>query len=506
MQKSPSLFDVEIAAFRRQLDFYVLKAEVIHFLGNLGCLFVFSMGIIIVLAGVEITFVPEGLPGTPWLFIGSIVAVILLLRMRPVGEVPNRLTIARCGEGQSSELGECISRAVDFLDSGGLKHSQNDQASQLRVLAVLDAAKAAKTTKYFPVPHGRVYTFWMIAGCLSVVLVMASLGISDCWAESVNRQLGLTPQDHADATDSIQSHSHVTDQRSDADVIREALVTQCREQFQIAAYVQDRLSRVMSLRFAAAPGQRVESLKKATRNDLRSLVEIYNDTVVRIQRAQSKLVQLHPSIDERIMNKCAVLSPNFLSQVVEAIELNQLARAAEGTSFVASILREIVLDLGGSDSSVEGDRVEYSQWNFSDIRQAQVKLDEIEKQDLLRLENVNEGQGVTFTASHERDSHMPRVPYESQSRTAQGSTMNTSVSTDPGFMAGGASSSLVTQARDSSDHRVSRSWNLLPEDVQIHVQRSGFAEVPPEYKKAVELYYGIGMGATISDNGESDLP
>ncbi|WP_348762449.1 hypothetical protein, partial [uncultured Salinisphaera sp.] len=103
------------------------------------------------------------------------------------------------------------------------------------------------------------------------------------------------------------------------------------------------------MRFAAAPGQRVESLKKATRNDLRSLVEIYNDTVVRIQRAQSKLVQLHPSIDERIMNKCAVLSPNFLSQVVEAIELNQLARAAEGTSFVASILREIVLDLGGSD-------------------------------------------------------------------------------------------------------------------------------------------------------------
>ncbi|MEO1991350.1 MAG: hypothetical protein ABGW78_05395 [Pirellulales bacterium] len=507
MQKLPCTFDEKIAAFRRQLDFCVLKAALIHFLGNLGCMVVFLSCIIIMLAGIEVACVPEGLLGAPWLLFGGIIAGSLLLYRRRIGDVPSRLMIARYAESKWGELGESISRAVEFLGDTGFESSKNNQTRQLCKIAIMDAAEAAKSVKYFPIPYGRTYTFWIAAGCFSVVVIMASLGGSGRWAEAVKRQCALAYQNDAGAGALSSLNVHAADQVSDAELMWKAQVAECREQFQIASRVQNRLSKIMSARFAAAPGQRVEALRKEVREDLRSLAEIYEDTVARIQHAQAKLVQLHPPIDRSIRKKMSVLHPEFLNQVVQAIELNQLANACSRTTFVASILHEVALALGGGGSPPDaGDNIEYSQQFFSDIVHAELILDEIEQRDWMHLDNVEEVQGAKFAASFQKENQVPREPYKFQYNSEQDNRMNSATSTDPRFVAGGVSEPMVASAQDNAERRVSRRWSMLPEDVQIHVRRGGFVAVPLEYQQAMDLYYGIRIDSTTVDSEESDLP
>ena len=187
--------------FRRTIDRAVARARAAAIVGRVGRLACAAATAVAIVAAVDLQLRWSGF----WAGGSVVAAVVGLLAWRLLDSKlfpwPNRLQIALATEAANPDLGEQLSRAVEFLDAApaqsaagapvsAARAADADATLALRSLAIEQAAAAVGGIGRPSGPELRQEFRWGIAGLLAVAAIWISAAVQPHpWGDCIRRQL-----------------------------------------------------------------------------------------------------------------------------------------------------------------------------------------------------------------------------------------------------------------------------------------------------------------------------
>ena len=501
-----------LVQMRRRIDAAVRvarTADVVSVVGRVVCA---AVAAIVLAALVDLQLRPSGV----WAG-GSMVAAIsgLLLWRLVVSSSrcrTDRLRIAQAFEAAHPELGEIISRSIDFLDAQPatapdvrppMSHADTSQA--LRLLAVSQAAQALHTAGRLPRLGLRQGLLW---GALGTVLV-ASLSISGAclppvWWQAIRRQ--LVPITMSQWSQSVVLQGPTAAVPAVPPLNAPRILSPGAIGIAEAAEFETKLAGLLWDRFTNSPGLSSASLSARDRGDLDQLATLHADCLAGLAVDRAAL-QSQPIIDDSQQEDMRVawqhlvaLDELALPQAIDALIDNRLAIAADASAQAATILRQAATALG-SATAVNKDRlrsrlikrlerfaIEAASRVAANGGSALSAVSPVESQDSESTEQGHSASGVLANSGLQSPVAASGTPTQNPTGSAAGS-----VGTSPD-----------SKTVDGLEADVDRVWNILPQSVRPWGSRSDDAvlSVNPAYRLAVEGYYRLLLETAESSGGQ----
>lgn len=474
------------ATLRHRLDRAVVVAKAARLLGWLGRVAVVVVVALLGEAAVTALIAPAGLLRTRWPTVAIVLVGAVAAWWRWAGQAPSRLDVARASEASHAELGERISRAVPFLDVPTDVAQEPPLTHGLRELAIEDAARAGEVIRRLPVPGLRLHAAWAVAGSVALItwLAVARTVLHD---SSAGRPLQVRSLDAPVVAPEVD-HSHAA--------ARLAAV----------AAVESRLAEILALRFAAAPGQTVDSLTDGQVQDLGKLAEVHEESLRIVHRIRAELAAEDTPEAQAAVEQLASLDDASGDRIGRVIVANRLASAATGARLCADTVSAVARLLGGGEAGGDITLPHLAPREVVHVRRAEAMLADLEQRPLDGRQDAAGRREVVATARQEAD-------YDSRSVAAGRST--SPAGAEPGGDMTGASTSEprfatgdvdISRPLDEVASAQARVWSLLPSASRPTARGGGVADVPADYRAAVDLYYRVVLESLASEPAGRRVP
>lgn len=474
------------ATLRHRLDRAVVVAKAARLLGWLGRVAVVVVVALLGEAAVTALVAPAGLPRTRWPTVAIVLVGAVAAWWRWAGQAPSRLDVARASEASHAELGERISRAVAFLETPPDVTQEPPLTQGLRALAIEDAARAGEVIRRLPVPGLRLHAVWAVAGSVALItwLAVARTVLHDSSAgrppqvRSLDTPAVVPQVDHAPAAARLAA----------------------------VAAVESRLAELLALRFAAAPGQTVDSLPGEQQRDLLRLAEIHAESLRAVHRIRSELATKDTPAAQAAVQQLEPLENASGDTIGRFITANRLASAADGAKQCADTLTAVVRLLGGEETRGDVAMPHLTPREVVRVRRAEATLADIEQQPLAGRQAAAERRTAVATARREAD-HDSRPIEAGRSAgppgTEQAGDVMESPTSEPRFAAGDAD---ISRPLDEVASPQARVWSLLPAASRPFARTGAEPDVPADYRAAVDLYYQVVLESLPSEPARRRAP
>lgn len=447
--------DASIDALRRRLDRGVAVSRALRWLGWLGRVACITWAAAAAIAVVQSVTgaASEPVAGIVW---SLAVVAALLAWWFAAGRPPRRLDVAAAAEAAHPELGERLSRAIDFLDAA----SEDDESRGLKALAIADAARAVEACGKLPVAGLDRHARWLAAGSAAVI------GMAILYAQP---SAPVSTVDHEAASPIAVTAPPSAD------------VTAAATAIAAAAAVEARLTAILETRFTESPGTSRDDLPAAAQAELDRLASLHADAIREIDRgrdAVAAIVAIAPAA-RAAADLLAGIDRVALARATAAISLNRLSSAATITSQAAEMLSAAARGLGAAPDESGFATTAVSAAAPPPVRRLALALDDIAGHP------GGESMAPESEAAEERPSEA--TPGDVLPTEARGPTRPDRVTTEPRFTTDGEAASR--DGLEQAAGPVSRAWALLPARARPTDGRGGEPEVPAAYRQAVDLYY-----------------
>lgn len=474
------------ATLRRRLDRSVAVANVVRLAGWLGRAAVVALVARFAVTAVDLLAAPRGLAIDRWLVVAVVLLGAAAAWWRGAGRTATRLDVARDAEIRHPELGERLSRAVAFLIAPADATREPPLTRGLRELALADAAEAAAAIRRLPVPGLSVHAPWAALGSVAVIVLLASL-----------QRMPSTPLN--------ERHSDAPARETSAAAPPLDHLSAAARLAAVAA-VESHVAEVLAKRFATAPGRSVESLPDDQRRDLATLAEIHGSSLRAMRLVRAELAASHGTFAREAAVVLEAIEDTSPEDIGDAITANQLASAAAAAGRFAAVLAAVARSLGGEESPEHGTGPHLPPHEVARVRRAEATLAEIEQRPLDGPLNVLGRRSAVVAASQTADRSSLPTPADRSvaSDSGQPAGVTTAAPTsEPRFAAVDAESSRPSDEATRPEVRV---WSLLPESMRPYARSGGEAEVSPEYRAAVDLYYQLVLESLLSASTGKPAP
>lgn len=474
------------AMLRTRLDRAVTVATAVRLLGWLGRLAVVAVAALLAGAVLNDLLKPTGGAVGRWPVLAAAVAVTMAAWWRWAGTAPSRLAVARAIEAVHGDMGERVSRAVAFLDRPADAPREPSLTAGLRELAIEDAARAVGAIRRLPVPGVERHIPWAVAGSVAIVAWLAATQMVP--AELVEDEPRQTLSAAAPAA-------------------REA-VDQAEAALRLAsvAAVESRLAEILLRRFAAAPGQTADSLSDTQQRDLAALAAVHEESLRSVLRIRAELAASERSAARAAAQQLEVREDASAAAVGHAIATNRLATAAADAQQWAESLTQVVRLLGGKEIDAT---VALSQLPPRDVvlvRRAEAALAASEARPLDGRQPPRFDGPAAVVARDAADqrsgpagAERPTGPPGSEPTAA----VTEAPTSEPRFVAG---DSAVSRPLDEAATPQARVWSLLPTASRPPARSGAAADVPADYRAAVDLYYQLVLESLTRESTGTAAP
>jgi len=381
---------------------------------------------------------------------------------------PTRLSIALAAERSQPDLGERISRAIDFLDdttAGG------DGSTALKSIAIEQAADAADRLATVPVEGAARHLGFASAATVALVLLMIAAPRRDAASTSATATTqapGVEPSPTTVRT--------VFDRRSGAG--------QAAARIAALAGFERQFADSLAGWFAEAPGLAAIDAPPRRRRAIAEAATLHDDCLEGISAAAHVITAAMPaeaSADSAALRKAmADLARDADAAqgiVSAAIRDHRLAAAAQAASHLADRLAAAASLLGlpaadaGHHVSLEQPAMD-RQTPASLDRDARALIDRLARLDrTVASESMAEGLDITEPGA---------VP---QSAAPAGAAAG------PG--GGAPAESQLTGGMEPGGDGIERVWSLVPEQSLPLRPRAADAATFPSHRRAIDAYYRL---------------
>jgi hypothetical protein len=470
----------------RRLDRSVAVAKVVRLAGWLGRMAVVAVAAFVAVAVVNRLLAPAGTAVGRWPVIAVVFAGVVAAWWWWREGALTRLDVARAIEASHVALGERVSRAVPFLDLREDAPAEPSLTSGLRGLAVADAARAVAAIRRLPVPGLTHHIPWAVAGSVAGLVWLASM-------QMVPRKLAEAEPRESLSTDTPTVAAEVDHAAAAA-------------RLAAAAAVESRLAEILARRFAAAPGQMVDSLSEMQQRDLVTLAGVHEESLRTVHRVRVELAASETLEARAAGRQLESLEDESGDTLRHAITANRLATAAAGVRRWADTLAAVVRLLGGEEGDVAGTPSQLPPREVIQVRRAEAALAAIEQRPLDRHQNAGDGRTAVVAAREAADrkplpdgAERPTGPTGSEP-AGEGTAAPTS---EPRFAAGDAD---ISRPIDEAATPQARVWSLLPTASRPSPMSGAAADVAAEYRAAVDLYYQLVLESLASESTGKPAP
>lgn len=387
------------------------------------------------------------------------------LAHRAIASWPTRLSLALATERAQPELGEQISRAIDFLDetSPGRTGSRG-----LKALAIEQAGDATERINATPIEGAaRHLGFTAAAACALVLLAIAAPR-----PQAVTRQATATTK--APATDSSAATI-----RPAFDPLSEP--GQAAARIAALAGFERRLANTLAGWFADAPGLAAIDLPPRRRLAMAEAATLHDDLLAAASSAAGVIAAAAATGDATALGKAmadlAADADPAQASVSAAIRAHRLAAAAEAASHLADRLAEASRLLGIPIADPRGDvLVEQQPMNAHERappdRDSSALVDRLAQLD----------RAVASASA-------PDAPAITEPGVAFQSNASAATATGPG----GGAPAEAPQAGDLAPGAagIERVWSLVPQQSLPLRSRAADAATFPSHRRAIDAYYRL---------------
>ncbi|MFM7035493.1 MAG: hypothetical protein ACKOYJ_10010 [Planctomycetia bacterium] len=500
-----------IGRLRRRLDRAVAAAVAMQMLGWLGRMACIAVIVLVSAAACDLLLSPTAARiGVCVAAVALVlVALAIVLRFRGLARPavwPGRLDVARAVEKAHPELGERLSRAIEFLDDRPM-HAPADLTGHLQRLAIEEAAREAARYPRLPWPGLRTHAAWGFAAAVAAAaLIGSTLVLPVAWSDAVRRQLVFLPttvggthadQDGEPVPGGASPTSRLT---AGATTAPSGPVAEAALRLAAAAAVERRLAALCAERFADGPGVAAESLSPEERHDRDTLAAFQRETIASIRAARDTLASVEePSADVgdaiMVLDRLAFLDAASAEMPSAAIASNRLAIAATEATRIAQAVAVAASVLGISEVAGAAEWVAASPAAAAKVHRTMRALGELERRPVAAAEKGSVGRLADATEAADPGRSLPEQGGASADR-------------DSGAAIGGATAEPRFAADDAATLRpiagpsppVDLVWQLFPESTRPFASEGGRGDVPAAYAPAVDLYYELlrqSLSATV---------
>lgn len=477
---------VQAAALRNRLDRGVALAQAVWLAGWVGRLAVCAVAAFAAVALVNRLLAPAGVAVGRGLVLAAVLASVAAVWWRRGGRAPTRLDVARAIEAAHADVGERISRAVAFLDRSPGVVQEPPLTASLRELALEDAARAAGAIRRLPVPGLERHMPWAVAGSIAGLTWLASMQMAS--REVVERGPRETLPTASPTVTAAADHAEAA------------------ARLAALAAVEARLAEVLARRFAAAPGQMVDSLPEMRQRDLAALAGVHEESRRAVHRVRDDLAASETLAAQAAGGQLESLMDSSAGTVADAITTNRLATAAAAAQQWADTLAAVARLLGKEDVDGTVSLQQLRPQEVVVVRRAEATLAALEQQPLDGDQDGDAGRAAAVVARGAAD----REPLPDGAGRPTGPTADepageatAAPTSEPRFAAGDAQ---VIRPLDEAASPQARVWSLLPSASRPTARSGGTADVPADYRAAVDLYFHLVLESLADESGGRPAP
>lgn len=452
---------------RTAIDRRVATARIVQALGvagRIGCVAACDWAAALIASRIA------GFPPDSRLVTGTVLAAAALaawvFARRAMASWPTRLSLALAAERAQPELGERISRAIDFLDD---TTTEGNGSTMLKSLAISQAADAAGRIVAVPVEGAARNVGFAAAAALALSLLAVAGTRRDTVA------MHATTGTEAPADDSSRAAVRPTfDPRSAAG--------QAAARIAALAGFERRLANSLAGWFAEAPGLAAIDAPPRRRLAIADAATMHDDAVAGLSSAVDVIAAAAAARNAAplsdAMADLAADANTAQANVSAAIRDHRLAAAAEAAGHLANRLTDAAALLGitvaaSGDGSREPQRPPDGDgplWLDPDSRALLDRLDRLERD----VAAAPVAEGLALTA--------PGMPPET----------NASAGTVTGSGDGGAPAETPRSDGIASDgDGIERVWSLVPEQSLPLRPQAADAAAFPSHRQAIDAYYRL---------------
>lgn len=452
---------------RAAIDGRVATARVVHglgVLGRIGCVAACVWAIAIIAGRVTGAGVNARLITVAVLAAAAIAA--WLFARRAIASWPTRLAIALAAERTQPEIGERISRAIDFLDdttAGG------DGSPTLKALAIEQAGDAAERIGAAPIAGAARHLFFAAAATMALSL----LAITATRRDTVTTHATTTTE--APGDESSRGTVRPTFDRLSA-------AGQAAARIATLAEFERQLAGSLAGWFAEAPGFAAVDVPARRRLAIAEAAALHDNCLVSVSADADMLAAAATAADEAALSSAlANLAADVdasQATISAAIRDHRLAAAAEAAGRLADRLAEVAALLGipvaaTGNGSLEPQRPLDGNEPLVLDGDSRALLDRLDRLDRA-VASAPVADGLAAT--------VPGMPPET----------NASAGTATGAGDGGAPAETPQSAGLApGGDGIERVWSLVPEQSQTLRPQAADAATFPSHRRAIDAYYRL---------------
>lgn len=453
---------------RQAIDRRVVTARIVHGLGvvgRIGCVAACAWAAALLVGGCAGGHVDARLvAGT--VLVAAAMAAWFFAR-RALVSWPTRLSIALAAERAQPELGEQISRAIDFLDSAAC----GDGSTALKSIALEQAADAADRIIAAPTEGAARHIGFAAAAAFALALLTI---------DASRRDTATTP---ATATREVPAPDASPENVRPA-FNRLSEAGQAAARIAALAGFERQFADALAGWFAEAPGLAAVDVPPRRRLAIAEAATLHDDCLAGIASAANMITAAaaaeapgDAAALSKSMADLAAETDAALAIVSAAIRDHRLAAAAEAASHLADRLAEAAGLLGipiadpGQRVIVERQPMDGNERGSLD-RDARALIDRLTRLDrAVASDSATEGVGITEPAVASQSA----APTVSAAGPGGGAPAE---SPQPGIVPPGADG-------------IERVWSLVPEQSLPLRPRAADAATFPSHRRAIDAYYRL---------------
>jgi hypothetical protein len=454
------------ARLRMAIDRRVATARIVHALGAVG-----RIGCVAACVW-AIAFVADRIAGgrvdarvVACTVLAAFALATCFFARRAIASWPTRLSIALAAERAQPELGERISRAIDFLDD---TTAESDGSMTLRVLAISQAADAADRIVAVPVEGGTRHVGFAAAAAVALSL----LAIAGTRRDAVTTR--ATTANDAPAADSSPATIRPT-----FDPL--SVAGQAAARIAALAGFERRLTNSLAGWFTEAPGFAAIDAPPRRRLAIADAAALHDDVMAFASSAADVIAAAAAATDDTVLSKAmadlAADVDSTQANITAAIRDHRLAAAAEAASHLADRLAEAARRLGIPMTGPGGEVL---------VEQPSVRGNERESPD-------RDSSAIIDRLAHlDRTVASASAP-EGAAITEPGAA---SQSKGPAAAAAGPGGGAPTEAPQAGGlapgaDGIERVWSLVPQQSLPLRPRAADAATFPSHRRAIDAYYRL---------------
>lgn len=451
---------------RTAIDRRVSTARLLHGLGavgQIGCVAACVWAIALVAGRVAGSRVDARLVAGTVLAAAALAA--WLVARRAIASWPTRLSLALAAERAQPELGERISRAIDFLDD---TTAECDGSTTLKAMAISQAADAADGIVAVPIEGGARHVGFAAAAAVALSLL----------AIAVMRR------------DAVTSHATIATETPAADASPATILPtfdplsaagQAAARIAALAGFERRLANTLAGWFAEAPGLAAVDLPPRRRQAIADAAALHDDVMAGASSTVAEITSAAAAGNATALNKAmADLAADIDSasaNISAAIRDDRLAAAAEAASRLADRLADAAGLLGIPMTGPGGDVLVERSIASGDERESP------DRDSSAIIDRLAQLDRTVASASAPEAAAVTEPGVASPSRPATGAT------TSPGGGAPAEAPQAGGLAPGVDD--IERLWSLVPRQSSPLRPRAADAATFPSHRRAIDAYYRL---------------